>query len=65
MLIEQAKELLEKGEYLTHRFFEPHEFIKKVDGVLMDESELTLNEKEFWDVRRTKYWKQDWEVYEW
>lgn len=63
MGIEEAKRVLEKGIFITHRFFNIDEYIKKVEGVLMDENNLILIENEFWDARKKEHWEQDWELY--
>lgn len=63
MTIEEVKEQLDKGEYLTHRFFDEHEYIRKIDGVLVDENEYVMK-PEFWEDRKSEQWKDCWSIYE-
>ena len=58
-----AKAELFKGKKLTHRFFMSHEYIQIRCGNLIDEDELVLPWKIFWENRTEKDWQTGWKLF--
>lgn len=61
----EAKQALNDGLRITHRFFTPEEYLHRSpsNGQLLDEKELHLNETMFWYGRSGGQWEEGWEIY--
>lgn len=63
MNISEAKEALYfNGEKIRHRLFTPDEYLIVVDGVLKNERNTVLLEKEYWEIRNTPAFADGWEI---
>lgn len=64
MTRDEAKLQMQKGVRMTHRFFEPHEWVTMFAGQVMFENELLIDEDVFWRNHRTKEFLIDWEFFD-
>jgi len=64
MTKEQAIEAMGKGEKVTHRFFDAHEFITMKGTIYIDEMGYSLSPNAFWAYRTSEEWETDWSVYQ-
>lgn len=63
MNLAEAKKALNEGEAISHRLFQPYEFIRFVDGKLEDEDRMQLDEDYFWGERQSIEWQSGWELF--
>lgn len=67
MTKEEAKEHLLNGEIITHRYFEPNEFVglKIIEGMrfIYDEKGYLVREKEFWAYRNNDSFEDGWSLF--
>lgn len=63
----QAKQALNQGHGITHKFFSKGEFISRSpeNGQLIDEKHIPINETLFWEVRQDEKWQDGWETVGW
>lgn len=61
----EAKQALNNGERVRHRFFTKDEYIHRCpsNGQLLDETGFHLSETMFWFVRSGNEWDEGWEIY--
>lgn len=61
----QAKQALNEGFAIKHRFFTNDEFIHRCpeNGQLIDEAGIMIDEYLFWQVRQDKIWQEGWELH--
>lgn len=60
----EALEALKAGKAIRHRAFLQEEFIIRINGVIIDESGLQLDENLFWKDRQAGFFDEDWSVIE-
>lgn len=53
---------LEQGKKITHRFFDPGEFVYFHDGKVHFEDDNSIDLETFWKDREGDHWNVDWEV---
>ena len=66
MTKKEAKEAIENGEKLTHRFFEPEEFITlAIDGTgrYVTEDGFLIQPAVFWKDRANECFNEGWEIF--
>ncbi len=51
------------GIKVRHALFGSDEYITFVNGNLVDESGLELNEVDFWSFRNSSFWESEWYIY--
>lgn len=59
----EAQAALEEGKKITHRYFEPEEFIEKAGNNLRDEAGLLFSSDEFWKERLAKHFDDGWDIF--
>lgn len=67
MTKQQAKQEMHAGKRVTHRFFQPDEYVM-MDGTLDGETYITedgcrISQEDFWTLRTDESWEKDWELY--
>lgn len=60
----EALAALDLGKVIRHRSFMKHEFIRKLNGKILDESGLVLDEKLFWQNRNAGFFNEGWSSHE-
>lgn len=58
----QAKQLLKAGKIMKHASFIEGEYLREVNGVLLDEDSNQLDAQEFWRLRSAEIWQTGWSV---
>lgn len=64
---DEAKAAIERGNKVTHRFFDDKEFIelsKLLPGFYQDEKGYHFRPSEFWADRQQEYFNSDWSIFE-
>lgn len=64
MTKEEAQRLMQQGHKITHRYFEPHEYIYEKHGKLYDEKGYALDKRAFWVYRGEQYFDTGWDIYQ-
>lgn len=59
----EAIEAMKQGEKVTHRFFEPKEFITMKGSRIETEEGYSCPADEFWSYRTGLSWNLDWEIW--
>lgn len=54
---------MRNGEKLTHRFFEPWEWVTFQDGCILSEDGYAVIPEIFWGCRRDKEWETGWDYF--
>lgn len=55
---------LKKGKKITHEYFISDEWMKlDNEGDFLFEDDVVIDQTEFWEHRRGKYWETGWSVY--
>lgn len=57
-----AREALEEGKRITHRFFSEGEFLEKKDGELITTEDGVTAGEEYWKDRTGYKWEEHWEI---
>lgn len=61
---EKAKELIDAGEKLTHRFFDDGEWVTSLNNdTFIFEDGVTWPKHNFWEQREDEAWDEDWEIF--
>lgn len=55
-----AKEAMVDGKKITHRFFDPEEFLYMKGFDVFDETGRLFNEG--WEMRKGNLWETDWSI---
>jgi hypothetical protein len=55
---------LDQGKTVRHRLFQSYEYIRRIDGALVDSEGITLLEDLFWMDRNTGIFNEGWETIE-
>lgn len=64
MLKEEAIVLMIQGKKLTHRYFEPHEWMTMLGpDVILFEDNVKCTIQEFWTIRSEPEWNTDWSLW--
>ncbi len=63
MTKEEAIKAMKAGEKVTHRFFEPNEWITMKGSMIITEEGYSCLEIEFFGFRRSKEWETDWSIW--
>lgn len=59
----EAIEHMKAGRKVTHRLFEPDEWISMVDGRVTTEEGYSIPPLEFWMYRTEEAFDKDWELF--
>lgn len=60
----EAIQALKEGKKVTHRYFNPHEYITYRDGRVRDETDNRLGSiQDFMSYRTSKEFETDWDIY--
>ena len=60
MTKEEAIKAMQDGKKVKHRFFTTGEYIYMKEGCIYDENDLL--QRDFWQIRLTHYWFQNWTI---
>lgn len=64
MTIFEAKQKLNEGWRIKHRFFDENAFVvRDEDGKLIGEDGREILETTFWELRKTINWYHDWQIW--
>jgi hypothetical protein len=63
MTREKAQEAALGEEKITHAYFSKDEYVTVVDNVFLDEKNYHLDWYEFWGIRNSEGWQNDWKIY--
>lgn len=63
MTKEEALLALKDGEKLSHRYFDPHEWVREEDGVYIFEDGCRCEPVDFWAFRDGNSWNYDWRIW--
>lgn len=66
MTKQEAIDVMKKGQAVTHRYFDEHEWVKSDPRgmVYTLEDGVTLNAIKFWQFRTESYWEIGWRIVE-
>lgn len=64
MTKQEAQIELDKGAKITHRYFEPNEYITQEGEHIVTEEGHRQKKEEFWRFRTSIVWETDWELFE-
>lgn len=59
---QEAIKALEDGHKLSHRFFQPHEYIYLKDNKIFMEDDYSIDIETFWQDRNSLMWNKDWYI---
>lgn len=64
MTASKAKQALNDGLKITHRFMEEYEWVReKTATTLVFEDGIEVDKQEFWDLRQSPEWEKDWSIF--
>jgi hypothetical protein len=64
MTKQEAIAAMKRGEKVTHRFFDPGEYITQKGFVIRTEDGAGIDIETFWNDRCAVQWESDWEIYQ-
>jgi len=60
----EASEAMKTGAKVTHRYFDPKEWITMNDNLsIVTEEGVTSSTTEFWGWRKSHVWETDWSIW--
>lgn len=65
MTAKEAIEAIEKGEKVTHEYFDKHEWVTKSPNpnYYLFEDNVHMHKLEFWQYRNHDGWKNGWSIF--
>lgn len=54
---------MQRGEKLTHRYFSKDEWATLEGNHIITEDGVRITEKEFWLIRKSPAWEEDWKIF--
>lgn len=65
MTKQEAIQAMMQGTKVTHRYFQPNEWITmRGKFTIVTEEGYKVDADEFWSYRKTESWENDWSVWE-
>ena len=64
MTKQEAIEAMQKGEKVTHRFFDIEEWITMIGNRIFTEEGYSASPVTFWGDRCSIQWESDWEIFQ-
>lgn len=62
MTKQEAIEAMKSGKKITHRYFDKADWMTMVDGHIIFEDGISIEEYLFWQYRKTKGWEDGYEI---
>jgi hypothetical protein len=63
MTREEAQQAALYGEKITHEFFSKNEYVTVTGHTFFDENDYELDWDDFWNIRSSERWQNDWKIY--
>lgn len=61
----EAMKAMQDGKKVRHGYFDDNEWMKRHSpGYYQFEDDVVINQSEFWSIRNSEAWNQDWEIVE-
>lgn len=60
----EALQVMREGHRVTHRYFQPHEWMMIKDNMIIFEDGTTITIEEFYNIRNQDSWENEYSLFE-